>query len=70
MNRFLLNGGTAHSHKIEGIGVEFTPPFLSGITIDGFEMISDQEGFAYTKQLAKQQGLLVGSSRLISGPIV
>ncbi|EOX2711989.1 PLP-dependent cysteine synthase family protein [Enterococcus hirae] len=58
----ILNGGTAHSHKIEGIGVEFTPPFLSGITIDGFETISDQEGFAYTKQLAKQQGILVGSS--------
>jgi cysteine synthase A len=58
----ILNGGKSHSHKIEGIGVEFVPPFLSDISIDGFETISDKEGFAYTRQLAKNQGLLVGSS--------
>lgn len=32
------------------------------MTIDRFETISDAEGFAYTRQLAKEHGLLVGSS--------
>ncbi|THE11431.1 cysteine synthase family protein [Enterococcus hirae] len=58
----ILNGGPSHSHEIEGIGVEFVPPFLSSLTIDQFETISDQEGFDFTRQLAKNQGLLVGSS--------
>lgn len=58
----ILNGGKSHSHKIEGIGVEFTPPFLSELSIDKIETISDKEGFDLTRQLAKKQGLLVGSS--------
>jgi len=58
----ILNGGPSHGHEIEGIGVEFVPPFLSELTIDQFETISDAEGFAYTRQLAKEHGLLVGSS--------
>lgn len=58
----ILNGGLPGSHKIEGIGVEFIPPFLSGLTIDHFETVSDEEGFSYTRQLAEKQGLLVGSS--------
>lgn len=58
----ILNGGPSHGHEIEGIGVEFVPPFLSELTIDQFETISDAEGFAYTRQLAREHGLLVGSS--------
>ncbi|WP_121022283.1 PLP-dependent cysteine synthase family protein [Helicobacter vulpis] len=58
----ILNGGEAHAHEIEGIGVEFIPPFLADLSIDGFETISDQEGFSHTRELAKKSGLLVGSS--------
>ncbi len=58
----ILNGGTSHAHEIEGIGVEFTPPFLSKLPVTRVETISDNEGFAYTRRLAKQNGLLVGSS--------
>ncbi|WRB76981.1 O-acetylserine-dependent cystathionine beta-synthase [Helicobacter pylori] len=58
----ILNGGEPGSHEIEGIGVEFIPPFFANLDIDGFETISDEEGFSYTRELAKKNGLLVGSS--------
>ncbi|GMB91035.1 PLP-dependent cysteine synthase family protein [Helicobacter ailurogastricus] len=58
----ILNGGESHAHEIEGIGVEFIPPFFSDLPIDGFETISDSEGFAYARELARKHGLLVGSS--------
>ncbi|MDF2557475.1 MAG: cysK [Bacillales bacterium] len=58
----ILNGGPSHGHDIEGIGVEFIPPFLKDIPIDQFFTISDEEGFFYTRQLALNNGLLVGSS--------
>ncbi|WP_194148742.1 O-acetylserine-dependent cystathionine beta-synthase [Helicobacter pylori] len=58
----ILNGGEPGSHEIEGIGVEFIPPFFANLDIDGFETISDEEGFSYTRKLAKKNGLLVGSS--------
>ena len=58
----ILNGGPAHGHEIEGIGVEFVPPFLKQIPVDGFYTISDEDGFFWVKQLAKKSALLVGSS--------
>ncbi|OUK39528.1 cysteine synthase, partial [Enterococcus faecium] len=58
----VLNGGVPAPHEIEGIGVEFIPPFLSPLSINQIETISDVEGFNYTRQLAREQGLLVGSS--------
>ncbi|MHC5216462.1 PLP-dependent cysteine synthase family protein [Enterococcus sp. LJL128] len=58
----ILNGGASHSHEIEGIGVEFMPTFLEGLPITKYATISDSEGFAMTKRLAKEHGLLVGSS--------
>ncbi len=58
----ILNGGDPGPHEIEGIGVEFIPPFFANLDIDGFETISDEEGFSYTRELAKKNGLLVGSS--------
>ncbi len=58
----ILNGGEPEPHEIEGIGVEFIPPFFANLDIDGFETISDEEGFSYTRELAKKNGLLVGSS--------
>lgn len=58
----ILNGGKSHSHEIEGIGVEFIPPFFSELTVSGYETISDDLGFKYTRKLAKEFGILAGSS--------
>ncbi len=58
----VLNGGPAHPHKIEGIGVEFVPPFFKKTKIDQTLTISDKEAFNQVKQIAKNQGLFIGSS--------
>ena len=52
----ILNGGESHGHEIEGIGVEFIPAFLDELPISGFATISDDEGFAMTRKLAKEHG--------------
>ncbi len=44
----ILNGGPAHGHEIEGIGVEFIPQFFDDLLIDQIYTISDAEGFAFT----------------------
>jgi len=58
----ILNGGPAHSHKTEGIGVEFMPPFFADIDIDEIKTISDKDAFFYVKKMAREQGLFIGSS--------
>ncbi|GAB2484468.1 cysteine synthase family protein [Alkalibacterium psychrotolerans] len=58
----ILAGGTPGSHDTEGIGVESIPPFLDKETLDAIYTISDQEAFYYTKELARKNGLFVGSS--------
>lgn len=58
----ILNGGASHGHEIEGIGVEFIPAFLEGLPISGFTTVSDADGFAMTRRLAKEHGVLIGSS--------
>ncbi|GHP14114.1 cystathionine beta-synthase [Lentilactobacillus fungorum] len=58
----ILNGGPAHPHRTEGIGVEFVPPFFKNVTIDQTLTISDEAAFAQVKQMAATQGLFIGSS--------
>ena len=58
----ILNGGPAHPHKTEGIGVEFIPPFFKDVQIDETLTISDNDAFDQVKQMAKTQGLFIGSS--------
>ena len=58
----VLNGGEAHAHDIEGIGSEKWPIFLDKSLVDNIITVSDKDGFENVKLLAKQEGLLVGSS--------
>ncbi|MFT8423872.1 MAG: cysteine synthase family protein [Liquorilactobacillus sp.] len=58
----ILNGGPKHSHRTEGIGVEFIPPFLEKENLDYIYTISDQEAFGLVKKLAKDYGIFAGSS--------
>ncbi|MFS8963250.1 cysteine synthase family protein [Lactobacillus delbrueckii] len=58
----ILNGGPAHPHKTEGIGVEFIPPFFKDVQIDETLTISDNDAFDQVKQMAKTHGLFIGSS--------
>ena len=56
----ILNGGPAHLHKTEGIGVEFIPPFFKDVQIDETLTISDNDAFDQVKQMAKTQLHFIG----------
>lgn len=58
----ILNGGEPGPHKAEGIGMEFLPPFMDPDYFDAIHTVSDVDAFAYVKDLAAKEGLLVGSS--------
>ena len=58
----ILNGGPAHPHRTEGIGVEAIPPFFDQVRIDDTKTISDEAAFAAVKRAARELGLLIGSS--------
>jgi len=58
----ILNGGEPGSHRTEGIGMEFIPEYMNPSHFDQIHTISDKAAFHMVKELAKKEGLLVGSS--------
>jgi O-acetylserine dependent cystathionine beta-synthase len=58
----ILNGGEPGPHKTEGIGMEFVPEFLDTSYFDAIHTISDKDAFDRVAELARKEGLLVGSS--------
>lgn len=58
----ILNGGESGSHRTEGIGMEFLPPFMDRNYFDAIHTIPDEAAFTRLAELAKLEGLLVGSS--------
>ncbi|GMN98147.1 pyridoxal-phosphate dependent enzyme [Parageobacillus thermoglucosidasius] len=58
----ILNGGEPGPHKTEGIGMEFLPDYMDPSYFDAIHTIRDEDAFNRVKELAKKEGLLVGSS--------
>lgn len=58
----ILNGGEAGSHITEGIGMEFLPDYMDLSYFDAIHTIRDEVAFMQLRSLAKNEGLLVGSS--------
>jgi len=58
----ILNGGKPGPHRTEGIGMEFLPPFMEPEYFDAIYTVSDDDAFRLVKELARKEGLLVGSS--------
>ncbi|MBO8140718.1 MAG: cysteine synthase A [Firmicutes bacterium] len=58
----VLKGGEPGPHRTEGIGVEFIPKTLDTSLIDEVYTVSDDDAFAMVRDLARREGLLVGSS--------
>ena len=58
----ILNGGESGPHKTEGIGMEFLPPFMDTSYFDAIHTVLDDDAFRRVKELASQEGMLVGSS--------
>ena len=58
----IIRGGEPGSHRTEGIGMEFFPPFMDRSLIDQVFTAPDDNAFEMVKELAEKEGLLVGSS--------
>lgn len=58
----ILNGGKSGPHKTEGIGMEFLPEYMDPAYFNAIHTISDVDAFMQVKELARKEGLLVGSS--------
>ncbi len=61
-NSPVLSNGTAGAHKIQGIGAGFVPKILDTKIYDEIITISDEDAFNYSKELAKEEGILTGIS--------
>ena len=57
-----LTEGRAGAHKIQGIGAGFIPDTLDMSVVDSVITVSDEEAYAYTRSVARTEGLLVGIS--------
>ena len=61
-NSPVLSGGEPGSHKIVGTSPGFVPAILNRKIYDRIILADDDESLAMTRQLAKQEGLLLGVS--------
>ena len=58
----VITEGKAGTHDIEGIGVGFVPPFLNQSLYDEARSVPEEEARTMCRRLAREEGLLVGTS--------
>ena len=58
----VLSGGAPGPHKIQGIGAGFFPKNYDGSVVDEILQVSNDSAILTSRQLAQQEGLLVGIS--------
>ena len=58
----VLSGGQKGPHPIQGIGAGFVPPILNTAIYDEVIRVKNDDAFTTARQMATQEGLLVGIS--------
>jgi cysteine synthase A len=58
----VLSGGNPGPHRIQGIGAGFVPDNFNGCVVDEIIRVKNEDAYAASRQLAKEEGLLVGIS--------
>jgi cysteine synthase len=58
----VLSGGQAGPHKIEGVGIGYTPPLLDPSLVDEIVAVNTDEAKAMARRLAQEEGLFAGTS--------
>jgi cysteine synthase A len=58
----VLSGGESGAHKIEGIGIGFTPPLWKASLADEIMLVSTEEAKLMARRLASQEALFAGTS--------
>ena len=58
----VISGGSAGSHRVEGIGIGFVPPLLDRDFYDEARGIDEIEARKMARLLAKQEGIFAGTS--------
>ncbi|MDR1936875.1 MAG: cysteine synthase A [Tannerellaceae bacterium] len=58
----VLSGGKPGPHKIQGIGAGFVPKIYDGSVVDQILQVANDDAIRTSRELAQQEGLLVGIS--------
>ena len=58
----VLSGGKPGPHKIQGIGAGFVPKTYKASIVDEIIQVQNDDAIRTSRELAKQEGLLVGVS--------
>ena len=58
----VLSGGKPGPHKIQGIGAGFIPKTYKASVVDEIIQVQNDDAIRTSRELAKQEGLLVGIS--------
>jgi cysteine synthase A len=58
----VLSGGQPGPHKIQGIGAGFVPEVLRQDLVDEIIHVTNEDAFATSRRLAREEGILVGIS--------
>jgi cysteine synthase A len=58
----VLSGGQPGPHKIEGVGVGFTPPLYEASLVDEILPVATDDAKAMARRLAREEGLFAGTS--------
>jgi len=58
----VLSGGDPGPHKIEGVGIGYTPPLFDPSLVDEIQPVKTEDAKEMARRLAREEGLFAGTS--------